>query len=132
MSWLNYSLDDQSDVALTIIRQYADGHHGPGHYEIALCTLPTLAEGLHYIHVHGESTFNATLDSTTYFTAAQVITTPSPVIPSPSPTPTQATSTISPTPSPTVPELSWLAFLPLCLIVLSVALVLKRRNLLSA
>jgi hypothetical protein len=31
-------------------------------------------------------------------------------------------------PSPTVPELSWFALLPLCLIVLSVALVLKRRK----
>jgi len=34
----------------------------------------------------------------------------------------------SPTPSPTVPELSWLALLPLCLIVLTVALTLKHKQ----
>jgi hypothetical protein len=38
----------------------------------------------------------------------------------------QPTPLQSPAPSPTVPELSWLMLLPLCLIVLSVALVLKR------
>jgi hypothetical protein len=38
----------------------------------------------------------------------------------------------SASPSPTVPELSWLALVPLCLIVLSVALVLRRRKSLSA
>jgi hypothetical protein len=36
--------------------------------------------------------------------------------------------TVTPSPSPTVPELPWLALLPLCLIVLPVALVLKHRR----
>lgn len=42
--------------------------------------------------------------------------------------PTQTIYLDTTQPNPTVPELPWLALLPLCLIVLSVALVLKRRK----
>jgi len=47
MRWLNYSLDNQPDVELTIIQgPRADG---PGHYEIALASITNLPLGLHQL-----------------------------------------------------------------------------------
>jgi hypothetical protein len=125
MRWLNYSLDDQPAVALILTRQY--NKNGPGYNEFGLCTLSNLPEGLHYIRVYGESTFNATLNTTNYFTIMQVNTTPSVSTMTPSPSPTdRPISTISST--PTVPELSWLALLLLISTVVFVTLLLKRRG----
>jgi hypothetical protein len=112
MRWLNYSLDNQPDVELTITQgPRADG---PGHYEIALASITNLPEGLHQLYVHGESTFNATLQATNFFTIINKTATPSNVA---APTPNsiaQPTSSISSSPSepahatvtPTIPPLS--------------------------
>jgi hypothetical protein len=60
--------------------------------------------------------------------------TPSPTIaptnPSPAPTqtPTSQTSTPTPTSTPTVPELNWLAIIPLLLSVFAIAVVMRRRK----
>ncbi len=97
MRWLNYSLDDQPAAALTLTREY--NKNGPGYNEFGLVTLANLPEGLHHIQVYGETTANATLHATNYFTIKQVTATPTATtIP-----PTEQTIP-SITPTPTVPE----------------------------
>jgi len=93
MRWLNYSLDDQPAVALTLTREY--NKNGPGYNEFGLCTLSNLPEGLHHVRVYGETTANKTLDTTNYFTIKQVATTPSAVTMPPT---EQSMHIISPTP----------------------------------
>ncbi len=64
MSWVNYSLDNEPAVNLTVVRGPDAG--GPGHYEIATCMLSGLSEGSHHVRVMGESIFNAIFNETSF------------------------------------------------------------------
>jgi outer membrane protein assembly factor BamB len=104
MRWLNYSLDDQQAVALTLTREY--NKNGPGYNEFGLCTLSNLPEGLHHIRVYGQTTANATLETTNYFTIKQVTTTLSAITVPPT---EQSIPAISPTPIVPEPDLAALS-----------------------
>jgi hypothetical protein len=100
--------------------------------------IPNLEKGYHNIVINASLYFNNNYPPTHFFfnitTSPYIFLVGEPTVTptaSPTPTPTPISNygpTSSPTPTPTVPEFSWLMMLPLCLSLLSIVVLIKKRK----
>jgi hypothetical protein len=117
---ITYTLDDKTVQAFTIWKNGGAGSDsGIPNFNTSV-TSPSLSNGNHNLTVYAEGVlfagglaiFFMNSSSTTYF----IIANQSPI------------TTLIPAPTPTVPEVSWLAILPLLVLILSVAVVSRLRR----